>query len=212
MSLFEVVCLKIQQTRRNLYSTSCIQYAFSFFCLEVYGAGGSYNVFSGKDASRAIAKWSMSPEDLNDNLVRTTAVRVCSAVTSYLFIKYLKYPKNFSWSRVAQRKRAGPITQRSEDQNLALLNLFSFFFFFVPYIIPFFIYPSFFNLSSSNDCFFFLFKFQIQDDLSEADLKRLDDIYKKLYVAKYPKVGYVEGHEPQHEDNLTVKRKKNIEL
>jgi len=31
-------------------------------------------------------------------------------------------------------------------------------------------------------------------------------------VEKYPKVGYVEGHEPQHEDNLTVKRNKNIEL
>lgn len=27
-------------------------------------------MFSGKDASRAIAKWSMSEEDLNDNLVR----------------------------------------------------------------------------------------------------------------------------------------------
>ena len=39
-------------------------------CVEVYGRGGSYNVFSGKDASRAIAKWSMSEEDLNDNLVR----------------------------------------------------------------------------------------------------------------------------------------------
>lgn len=27
-------------------------------------------MFSGKDASRAIAKWSMLEEDLNDNLVR----------------------------------------------------------------------------------------------------------------------------------------------
>ena len=33
-------------------------------------------------------------------------------------------------SRVAQWKRAGPITQRSEDQNLALLNIFSFSFSF----------------------------------------------------------------------------------
>ena len=34
---------------------------------------------------------------------------------------------------MAQWKRAGPITQRSEDQNLALLDffLFSFFFLFV---------------------------------------------------------------------------------
>lgn len=85
---------------------------------KVYGRGGSYNAFSGKDASRAIAKWSMSEEDLNDNL----------------------------------------------------------------------------------------------DDLSDEDLDRLDEIYKKLYVDKYPKVGYIEGHEPQYEDNLTVKRKKNIEL
>ena len=30
-------------------------------------------------------------------------------------------------SRVAQWKRAGPITQRSEDQNLALLIIFFFF-------------------------------------------------------------------------------------
>ena len=58
---------------------------------------------------------------------------------------------------------------------------------------------------------FFLFC-NFQEDLSEEDLNRLDEIYKKLYVDKYPKVGYVEGHEPQHEDNLTVKRNKNIEL
>ena len=37
----------------------------------------------------------------------------------------------FAWllpisSRVAQWKRAGPITQRSEDQNLALLTTFLF--------------------------------------------------------------------------------------
>lgn len=72
MSSFEVVCLKKQDA--TYYLTSCIKYAFSFFCVEVYGAGGSYDMFSGKDASRAIAKWSMSPEDLNDNLVRTNAV------------------------------------------------------------------------------------------------------------------------------------------
>ena len=34
-------------------------------------------------------------------------------------------------SRVAQWKRAGPITQRSEDQNLALLDVLVFSFFFV---------------------------------------------------------------------------------
>ncbi|KAJ7374369.1 hypothetical protein OS493_007466 [Desmophyllum pertusum] len=85
---------------------------------KVYGPGGSYNKFSGKDASRAIAKWSMEEEDLNDNL----------------------------------------------------------------------------------------------EDLSEDDLNRLDGIFKKLYLAKYPKVGFVEGHEPKHEDNLTVKTKKHNEL
>ena len=57
----------------------------------------------------------------------------------------------------------------------------------------------------------FYYKF-FQDDLPEDDLDRLDETFKKLYVEKYPKVGYVEGHEPQHEDNLTVKRKKNVEL
>ena len=31
---------------------------------------------------------------------------------------------NVTYSRVAQWKRAGPITQRSEDRNLALLILF----------------------------------------------------------------------------------------
>ena len=34
-----------------------------------------------------------------------------------------------SLSRVAQWKRAGPITQRSEDQNLALLDSFLIFLF-----------------------------------------------------------------------------------
>ena len=34
-------------------------------------------------------------------------------------------------SRVAQWKRAGPITQRSEDQNLALLKTLLFFIFFL---------------------------------------------------------------------------------
>ena len=48
-----------------------------------------------------------------------------------------------SVSRVAQWKRAGPITQRSEDQNLALLEFFFFFFF---------VFRSF-------DCFFFFYFF-----------------------------------------------------
>ena len=33
------------------------------------------------------------------------------------------------WSRVAQWKRARPITQRSEDRNLALLDIFSYMWF-----------------------------------------------------------------------------------
>ena len=52
-------------------TTSYVKYdCFFLFCVEVYGPGGSYNAFAGKDASRAIAKWSMSEGDLNDNLVR----------------------------------------------------------------------------------------------------------------------------------------------
>lgn len=85
---------------------------------KAYGPGGSYNKFTGKDASRAVAKWSMAEEDLNDNL----------------------------------------------------------------------------------------------EDLSEAELNRLDTVFKKLYLEKYPKVGIVEGHEPYHEDNLTIRKNKNIEL
>ena len=40
----------------------------------------------------------------------------------------------FIASRVAQWKRAGPITQRSEDQNLALLDVLFHFFFNFCYI------------------------------------------------------------------------------
>ena len=95
-------------------------------------------------------------------------------------------------------------------------NIFLFFF---THLIPFnllsifdfyFLFFVLFCLNSTNSSQCFLFNFQ--EGLSEDDLDRLDEIYKKLYVEKYPKVGYVEGHEPQHEDNLTVKRKKNIEL
>ena len=105
---------------------------------------------------------------------------------------------------MAQRKRAGPITQRSEDQNLALLEYFSF-----PIFSNFFLIPFFFILYFSH---FFILFFIIQEDLSKAELNRLDTVFKKLYLEKYPKVGIVEGHEPNHEDNLTIGKNKNIEL
>ena len=59
---------------------------------------------------------------------------------------YIKFNiSRINWaSRVAQRKRAGPITQRSEDQNLALLGYFSFPIFSNFFLIPFFFYPLFF--------------------------------------------------------------------
>ena len=41
-------------------------------------------------------------------------------------LKLKNMRKKFIVSRVAQWKRAGPITQRSEDQNLALLGKFYF--------------------------------------------------------------------------------------
>ena len=115
---------------------------------------------------------------------------------------------------MAQWKRAGPITQRSEDQNLALLEFFFPFFQPLKFLFILVIYFLFFDFFSvglwHKRSEYFLFNFQ--EDLSEEDLDRLDEIYKTLYVEKYPKVGYVEGHEPQYEDNLTVKKKKNIEL
>ena len=106
---------------------------------------------------------------------------------------------------MAQRKRAGPITQRSEDQNLALLE-----FFFFSNLLQFFFNSFFFFILYFSH--FFIFIFIIQEDLSEAELNRLDTVFKKLYLEKYPKVGIVEGHEPYHEDNLTIRKNKNIEL
>ena len=106
---------------------------------------------------------------------------------------------------MAQRKRAGPITQRSEDQNLALLK-----FFFFSNLLQFFLIPFLFVILYFSH--FFIFVFIIQEDLSEAELNRLDTVFKKLYLEKYPKVGIVEGHEPYHEDNLTIRKNKNIEL
>ena len=43
-------------------------------------------------------------------------------MTSFVCIKNVKLTLSNHGSRVAQWKRAGPITQRSEDQNLALLG------------------------------------------------------------------------------------------
>lgn len=89
---------------------------FIVLMVEFYGAGGKYNVFAGRDASRALAKWSMSEEDMNDSLV---GVRM---VTSFICNKYVKFPSLDYGSRVAQWKRAGPITQRSMDRNHPLLR------------------------------------------------------------------------------------------
>ena len=55
-------------------------------------------------------------------------------------------------SRVAQWKRAGPITQRSVDRNHALLNLFRFF---IIAHIPYFIINIFFCICYFNMCIYF---------------------------------------------------------
>ena len=81
--------------------------------------------------------------------------------------------------------------------------------FYFSNLLQFFLIPLFFILYFSH---FFIFIFIIQEDLSEAELNRLDTVFKKLYLEKYPKVGIVEGHEPNHEDNLTIGKNKNIEL
>ena len=51
-------------------------------------------------------------------------------------IVYVKYAQTVT-SRVAQWKRAGPITQRSVDRNHALLIFFSSDFFFIFYVVAF---------------------------------------------------------------------------
>jgi len=54
---------------------------------------------------------------------------------SYLVNEFQKCFWTSAVSRVAQWRRAGPITQRSEDQNLALLNIVSHF---LTYFVLFF--------------------------------------------------------------------------
>ena len=65
-------------------------------------------------------------------------------MTSYVPIINLIFPVSNRVSRVAQRKRAGPITQRSEDQNLALLEFFFFSNLLQFFFNSFFYYPLFF--------------------------------------------------------------------
>ena len=65
-------------------------------------------------------------------------------MTSYVRIINLIFPLIIRVSRVAQRKRAGPITQRSEDQNLALLEYFTFPIFSNFFFNSFIFYPLFF--------------------------------------------------------------------
>ena len=65
------------------------------------------------------------------NLCKQKCSRVDDAIADFLTsqrsFKYPLFPSFSRGSRVAQWKRAGPITQRSEDQNLALLGFFFFF-------------------------------------------------------------------------------------
>ena len=68
-------------------------------------------------------------------------------MTSYVPIINLIFRASIRVSRVAQRKRAGPITQRSEDQNLALLVYFSFPIFSNFFLIPFFLLSFIFRIS-----------------------------------------------------------------
>ena len=68
-------------------------------------------------------------------------------MTSYVPIINLIFKGIIRVSRVAQRKRAGPITQRSEDQNLALLVYFSFPIFSNFFLIPFFFLSFIFRIS-----------------------------------------------------------------
>lgn len=59
----------------------------------VYGPGGKYHGFAGKDASRAMAKWSTEEEDLNDDLDGLTEEELARLDDSYNKLFATKYPK-----------------------------------------------------------------------------------------------------------------------
>ena len=39
-------------------------------CVDFYGPGMSYQVLAGKDCTQAVAKMSLDPKDLNNDIVR----------------------------------------------------------------------------------------------------------------------------------------------
>lgn len=49
---------------------------FDFKSVDLYGPGKTYHKLTGKDASRAIAKWSLEPNNLNGEIVSKILLRI----------------------------------------------------------------------------------------------------------------------------------------
>ncbi|KAI8478832.1 hypothetical protein Bbelb_434300 [Branchiostoma belcheri] len=59
---------------------------------DFYGKGGGYNALAGKDCTRAVAKWSLEPEDLNSDISDLTEDQLKSLDEVYKGVYLAKYP------------------------------------------------------------------------------------------------------------------------
>ena len=71
MRLIFLLNEKILRTKKRQPSQNCIDF---------YGKRGAYNIFAGKDCTRAIAKWSKNKEDMTANLVKSSFFKLCYQV------------------------------------------------------------------------------------------------------------------------------------
>ncbi|XP_035692675.1 neudesin-like [Branchiostoma floridae] len=59
---------------------------------DFYGKGAGYNALAGKDATRAVAKWSLEPEDLNSDISDLSEEQLKSLEEVYKGVYLAKYP------------------------------------------------------------------------------------------------------------------------
>lgn len=66
----------------------------SFGGMEMYGVGGPYHIFAGIDASRALAKMSFKPEDVNSHDLSDLTTEQLKTLTDWevKFQNSRKYP------------------------------------------------------------------------------------------------------------------------